>query len=121
MSSESLARRTAVAALTLSGAAFAQAGGAADWPKRQPIRLVAVFPPGGSVDQVARILAPVLQQQLGQNVIVDRAPLERGAEQGAEEPDVARRLEGQGITVGGGSVDQPAPSSTSRWMSERRW
>jgi tripartite-type tricarboxylate transporter receptor subunit TctC len=41
------------------------------WPTRQPIRLVAVFPPGGSVDQVARILAPVLQQQLGQAVVVD--------------------------------------------------
>ncbi|MEY2690280.1 MAG: hypothetical protein RL375_4480, partial [Pseudomonadota bacterium] len=36
-----------------------------------PIKLVAVFPPGGSVDQVARILAPVLQQQLGQTVLVD--------------------------------------------------
>jgi tripartite-type tricarboxylate transporter receptor subunit TctC len=41
------------------------------WPTKQPIRLVAVFPPGGSVDQVARILAPVLQQQLGQTVVVD--------------------------------------------------
>jgi len=30
-----------------------------------------VFPPGGSVDQVARILAPPLAQQLGANVIVD--------------------------------------------------
>jgi len=35
------------------------------WPKAQPIRLVAVFPPGGSVDQVARILQPALQRQLG--------------------------------------------------------
>ena len=42
-----------------------------DWPKRQPVRLVVVFPPGGSVDQVARILAPQLSQQLGQNVIVE--------------------------------------------------
>ena len=41
------------------------------WPTRQPIKLVAVFPPGGSVDQVARILAPPLAQQLGANVIVD--------------------------------------------------
>lgn len=41
------------------------------WPTKQPIKLVAVFPPGGSVDQVSRILAPVLQQQLGQNVVVD--------------------------------------------------
>ena len=41
------------------------------WPSKQPIKLVAVFPPGGSVDQVARILQPALQQQLGQTVIVD--------------------------------------------------
>jgi tripartite-type tricarboxylate transporter receptor subunit TctC len=41
------------------------------WPKAQPIKLVAVFPPGGSVDQVARILQPALQQLLGQAVVVD--------------------------------------------------
>jgi tripartite-type tricarboxylate transporter receptor subunit TctC len=41
------------------------------WPSKQPVKLIAVFPPGGSVDQVARILAPALQQQLGQSVIVD--------------------------------------------------
>ena len=53
-------------AMILPLAAHAQA-----WPTRQPIRLVAVFPPGGSVDQVARILAPALSQQLGQSVIVE--------------------------------------------------
>ena len=47
----------------------AQSGPA--WPMRGPIKLVAVFPPGGSVDQVARILAVPLQAQLGQSVIVD--------------------------------------------------
>lgn len=41
------------------------------WPQKGPIRLVAVFPPGGSVDQVARILSQPLQQALGQSVIVD--------------------------------------------------
>lgn len=50
----------------LSAPAQAQA-----WPSKQPIRLVAVFPPGGSVDQVARILATPLAQQLGQSVVVD--------------------------------------------------
>ncbi|MBC7608086.1 MAG: tripartite tricarboxylate transporter substrate binding protein [Polaromonas sp.] len=48
---------------------FAQSGPA--WPTRGPIKLVAVFPPGGSVDQVARILAVPLQTQLGQTIIVD--------------------------------------------------
>jgi tripartite-type tricarboxylate transporter receptor subunit TctC len=41
------------------------------WPSRQPIKLVAVFPPGGSVDQVARLLAPALSTHLGQSVIVE--------------------------------------------------
>ena len=41
------------------------------WHSKQAIKLVAVFPPGGSVDQVARIIAPVLSQQLGQSVIVE--------------------------------------------------
>ncbi len=53
--------------LTLgAGPARAQA-----WPTKQPIKLIAVFPPGGSVDQVARILGPALQAQLGQTVVVD--------------------------------------------------
>ena len=41
------------------------------WPVKQPIKLVAVFPPGGSVDQVARLLAPALGASLGQSVIVE--------------------------------------------------
>ncbi len=41
------------------------------WPARQPIKLVAVFPPGGSVDQVARLLAQPLSVALGQSVIVE--------------------------------------------------
>jgi tripartite-type tricarboxylate transporter receptor subunit TctC len=41
------------------------------WPSKQPIKFVAVFPPGGSVDQVARILAVPLSQQLGQNIVVE--------------------------------------------------
>ena len=59
----------ALAVLACAGAtAHAQTG---DWPRRQPIRLISVFPPGGSVDQVARILGAQLTQQLGQTVIVE--------------------------------------------------
>lgn len=55
---------------TMAAAPLTVAAQAA-WPTRQPIKLVAVFPPGGSVDQVARILAQPLGQQLGQSVIVE--------------------------------------------------
>jgi tripartite-type tricarboxylate transporter receptor subunit TctC len=49
------------------------------WPSKQPIKMIAVFPPGGSVDQVARILAQQLSQQIGQSVIVEN----RGGASGA--------------------------------------
>ncbi|MBA4177881.1 MAG: tripartite tricarboxylate transporter substrate binding protein [Leptothrix sp. (in: Bacteria)] len=58
-------------AALLAGLAAPLAAQAQAWPTKGPIKLVAVFPPGGSVDQVSRILAPVLQQALGTNVIVD--------------------------------------------------
>jgi tripartite-type tricarboxylate transporter receptor subunit TctC len=64
-------RRTLLALALAACAALPVLAQTGDWPKRQPIRLVAVFPPGGSVDQVARILAPQLTQQLGQTVIVE--------------------------------------------------
>ncbi|OIN00126.1 receptor [Polynucleobacter sp. MWH-Tro8-2-5-gr] len=57
--------------LGLSSLVLAQTTGAGAWPTQKPIRLIAVFPPGGSVDQVARILAPALQSELKQNVIVE--------------------------------------------------
>ena len=46
---------------------------AQSWPA-QPIRLIIPFPPGGSVDAVGRLLAPYLQQELGQQIIVDNRP-----------------------------------------------
>jgi len=44
---------------------------ASDWPTQKTIRFISVYPPGGSVDQVTRILAPALQAQLKQTVIVE--------------------------------------------------
>ncbi len=67
-----LCLRALVAALCSAAALVAAPQAAAQaWPTKQPIKLIAVFPPGGSVDQVARILGPALQQQLGQTVVVD--------------------------------------------------
>jgi tripartite-type tricarboxylate transporter receptor subunit TctC len=41
-----------------------------NWPN-QPIKIINPFPTGGTVDQIARLLQPHLQQALGQPVIVD--------------------------------------------------
>ena len=57
------------------------------WPAPGPIRLIAVFPPGGSVDQVARILGTALQQQLGHTVIIEN---KGGASGAIGTADVAR-------------------------------
>ena len=40
------------------------------WPNK-PVKIVAVFPPGGSVDTVSRILAHQLTKQTGQQFVVD--------------------------------------------------
>jgi tripartite-type tricarboxylate transporter receptor subunit TctC len=65
--------------LLAAGAALAAAPAivkaqAPAWPARGPIRLVAQFPPGGLVDTVARLMAPLMQQALGQTVLVENRP-----------------------------------------------
>ena len=60
-----LAAAAAICAALLAPAVHAQA-----WPAK-PVKVIAVFPPGGSVDQVARILAQQLQVQTGQPFIVE--------------------------------------------------
>ena len=46
---------------------------ALDYPTR-PVRLVVGFPPGGSADIVARIVAQALTERMGQTFIVDNKP-----------------------------------------------
>jgi tripartite-type tricarboxylate transporter receptor subunit TctC len=46
-------------------AAFAQ-----NWPSR-PVRLVVPFPVGGLIDNMARLISPILAQELGQPVVVE--------------------------------------------------
>ena len=63
-----LAAAGALAPLATPGIAAAQS---AAWPTRGSIRLIAQFPPGGLVDTISRLIAPVMSQALGQTVVVE--------------------------------------------------
>lgn len=84
-------RALAGAALLLAGlsSAYAQA-----WPSK-PVRLVVSYPPGGTVDAVARIVAPKLSAKLGQPVVIDN----RGGAGGAIGGDLVAKSAPDGYTV----------------------
>jgi tripartite-type tricarboxylate transporter receptor subunit TctC len=63
------------------------------WPSK-PIKIIAPFPPGGSVDQVARVLGVQLTAQLGQTVIVEN----RGGASGSIGTAVAAKSAPDGYT-----------------------
>jgi tripartite-type tricarboxylate transporter receptor subunit TctC len=59
------------AAMMSGGVALnAHAQAAADWPNK-PLRFIVPFPPGGSVDPLARLTGARLNAALGQQVVVD--------------------------------------------------
>jgi tripartite-type tricarboxylate transporter receptor subunit TctC len=65
-------RAAAIAALALC-AAVPQAAFAQSWPAK-PVHFIVPFPPGGSVDPLARMLGARLQDSLGQQFIVENKP-----------------------------------------------
>jgi tripartite-type tricarboxylate transporter receptor subunit TctC len=67
--------------------------GADAWPSR-PIRLIVPFPPGGTTDQIARLVQPQLQQTLGTSIVVDN----RGGASGAIGAGLAAKAGPDGYT-----------------------
>ncbi|MGA1317586.1 MAG: Bug family tripartite tricarboxylate transporter substrate binding protein [Rubrivivax sp.] len=57
----------------LAATAVPAASRAQAWPT-QPVKLIVTFPPGGSSDIVARLVAPLLSQRIGQTVTVENRP-----------------------------------------------
>ena len=86
--------RSIIAAALLAAATLA-AQAQAPWPSK-PVKIISVFPPGGSVDQVARIFAAQLTTQLGQQFIVDN----RGGASGSIGTQVVATSPPDGYTFG---------------------
>jgi tripartite-type tricarboxylate transporter receptor subunit TctC len=85
----------------LGSAIFGNPVLAQDFPNK-PIRMVVGFPPGGGIDQLARVLAEGMSSQLGQNIIVDNKPGAGTAIASAE----IMRAPNDGYTIGLGNVGQ---------------
>jgi tripartite-type tricarboxylate transporter receptor subunit TctC len=84
---------TAIALLLAVGAAPHAV--AQNWPTK-PVKIIAVFPAGGSVDQVARVIAQKLTEQTGQSFIVDN----RGGASGSIGTAAVAKAEPDGYTLG---------------------
>jgi tripartite-type tricarboxylate transporter receptor subunit TctC len=88
--------------------ALHSAGAAAQAYPSKPIRLMVPFPPGGSTDIVARIVAQKLSAQLGQNLVIEN----RGGAGGTLGTAQAAKAapDGYSLTVGTTSTHVVAPS-----------
>jgi tripartite-type tricarboxylate transporter receptor subunit TctC len=80
------------AGLSPAAPALAQA-----WPAKA-VRVIVTFPPGGSSDVVARQVAPLLGEKLGQTFVVDNKP-------------------GAGATIGAAEVARAAPDGYTLMLS----
>jgi len=87
--------RTAAVLLALAlGASAAHEALAQTYPAK-PVRLIVPFPPGGSTDIVARIVAQRLSERLGQQLVIEN----RGGAGGTVGTEVAAKAPKDGYTL----------------------
>jgi len=84
-----------IVAAWLAAAALGPHAAAQAWPSK-PVKVIAVFPAGGSVDQVARVLAQQLTVQTGQSFVVDN----RGGASGSIGTAALAKADPDGYTIG---------------------
>lgn len=99
------------AAALLALLCLAPAVANAAWPER-PIRMIVAFPPGGGTDIVARMLAPVLSQRLGQPVTIEN----HGGAGGNIGTDAAAHARADGYTILMGNI---APNAINASIFKR--
>ena len=95
-----------VALATIHSSAFAQSGSA--YPSR-PITVIVPMSPGGTADLLARNLAPLLTEKLGQSVVIDN----RMGANGAIGEEFFSRTKPDGYTL----MLESTSIATNPWMS----
>ena len=96
-------RNLVVVAACLLAALHATSAAAQAWPAK-PIRLMVPFPPGGSTDIVARIVAQKLAERLGQPIVIEN----RGGAGGTIGTALVAKSAPDGYSLGG----RPPPART---------
>ncbi|AOY92241.1 ABC transporter substrate-binding protein [Cupriavidus sp. USMAA2-4] len=106
-----LLRATGAATLTVLAIAASASAQAGTWPSK-PINLVVGYTAGGSVDLVARTIAPELGKRLGQSVVIENLGGAGGTIGAARvikaEPDGYTLLMGSGSEVSIARLTNPA-------------
>jgi len=83
-------------------------GAAAEWTPDRPMRMLVQYPPGGTSDLLARVIATPLASAIGQQVVVDNRP---GAN-GTIAMDIVARAQPTGYTFGIVSISAHAGNAT---------
>jgi tripartite-type tricarboxylate transporter receptor subunit TctC len=99
------AARSALIVICLVVSGFA---GADEWTPQRPLRLIVPFPPGGTADLLARMLAAPMGAALGQQVVVDN----RGGAGGVIAAEAVAHALPDGYTFGIPSLSAHAGNAT---------